>query len=183
MKKQLLLFSKCSQQEWHGAWGRPAIPHLRWWLATLPSPCHAGPLQFQRSCRKRRCCEWGRHPGDPRGAGRAPPSAAAASCRRGGTESTPCARAPCPPCGSWTAARAVKKLWGMENNHFREKDNTDIFPQVQLCTLSILSRPFPMAESNCMLGSCEHLKDFSLARGWDGCPQIIICHSLTLSME
>lgn len=75
------------------------MPHLIWWFAILLSQCHAGPLQFQRNCRKRKCCEWARHPSGPRGGGRAPPSSVVASSQYGEKELTLCAHVPCPLCG------------------------------------------------------------------------------------
>lgn len=77
-----------------------ATSHLIWWFANLLSQCHAGPLRFQRNCRRRKCCEWARHPDDPRGGGRAPPSFVAASSRCGGKELSLCAHVPGPLCGS-----------------------------------------------------------------------------------
>jgi len=76
------------------------IPHLIWWFAILLSQCHACPLQSQRNCRMKKCCEWVRHPNDPHGGGRAPPFFVVASSQYGGKELTLCAHAPCPLCGS-----------------------------------------------------------------------------------
>ena len=80
--------------------------HLKWWFASLLSPCLVCLLQAQRNFRRRTCYELGTHPGDPRAAGMALPFSEAASSPCGGMGWN--LSSLCLLCGSWTTGMRDK---------------------------------------------------------------------------